>query len=181
MTRLVQLITLFICLLSGSVPSAHAGTPMSDRIAVEAGVKAELSKDLALPYAPDAALSGRTCLDGRPTKEFQGDIMEYWVNLECPYCGIEEPLRAQRENPGMCIVVRHSPSDNYGESLKKALSFEALLRFSPNAAHSFWNAVVPRHLSAFRNPMRLRCKRRFRMRPLCRKTLPTLCNRSLLS
>jgi len=44
----------------------------------------------------------------------------------------------------MCIVVRHSPSDNYGESLKKALSFEALLRFSPNAAHSFWNAVVPR-------------------------------------
>ena len=118
MTRLVQLITLFICLLSGSVPSAHAGTPVSDRIAVEAGVKAELSKDLALPYAPDAALSGRTCLDGRPTKEFQGDIMEYWVNLECPYCGIEEPLRAQRENPGMCIVVRHSPSDNYGESLK---------------------------------------------------------------
>ena len=33
---------------------------MSDRIAVEAGVKAELSKDLALPYAPDAPRSGRT-------------------------------------------------------------------------------------------------------------------------
>ena len=108
MTRLVQLITLFICLLSGSVPSAHAGTPVSDRIAVEAGVKAELSKDLALPYAPDAALS--------------------------------------------CIVVRHSPSDNYGESLKKALSFEALLRFSPNAAHSFWNAVVPRTPLGVPNP-----------------------------
>ena len=86
MTRLVQLITLFICLLSGSVPSAHAGTSMSDRIAVEAGVKAELSKDLALPYAPDTALSGRTCLDGRPTKEFQGDLVEYWVNLE--WCAV---------------------------------------------------------------------------------------------
>ena len=109
MTRLVQLITLFICLLSGSVPSAHAGTPMSDRIAVEAGVKAELSKDLALPYAPDAALSGRTCLDGRPTKEFQGDIMEYWVNLECPYCGIEEPLRAQRENPACDFTASQLP------------------------------------------------------------------------
>lgn len=69
-----------------------------------------------------------------------------------PYCGIEEPLRAQRENPGMCIVVRHSPSDNYGESLKKALSFEALLRFSPNAAHSFWNAVVPRTPLGVPNP-----------------------------
>lgn len=64
MTQLVQLITLFICLLSGSVPSAHAGTPVSDRIAVEAGVKAELSKDLALPYAPDAALF-RQNLSGR--------------------------------------------------------------------------------------------------------------------
>lgn len=135
---------LCVCFLVCSLQNSHAGTPMSDRIAVEAGVKAELSKDLALPYAPDATLSGRICLDGRPTKEFQGDLVEYWVNLECPYCGIEEPLRAQRENPGMCIVVRHSPSDNYGESLKKALSFEALLRFSPNAAHSFWNAVVPR-------------------------------------
>lgn len=135
---------LCVCFLVCFLQNSHAGTSMSDRIAVEAGVKAELSKDLALPYAPDATLSDRTCLDGRPIKEFQGDLVEYWVNLECPYCGIEEPLRAQRENPGMCIVVRHSPSDNYGESLKKALSFEALLRFSPNAAHSFWNAVIPR-------------------------------------
>ena len=135
---------LFFWCLIGLCHTASAGTPMSDRMAVEADVKTEIAKDLASPYSPHESLSGRTCLDGRPTKEFQGDIMEYWVNLECPYCGIEEPLRAQRENPGMCIVVRHSPSDNYGESLKKALSFEALLRFSPNAAHSFWNAVVPR-------------------------------------
>lgn len=86
MTQLVKFITLFICLLPGLIPSAHAGTPMSDRIAVEAGVKAELSKDLALPYAPDAALSDRTCLDGRPVDGFQGDILEYWANLE--WCAV---------------------------------------------------------------------------------------------
>ena len=86
MTRLVPLITLFICLLSGSVPSAHAGTPMSDRIAVEAGVKAEIAKDLASPYSPHESLSGRTCLDGRPVDGFQGDILEYWANLE--WCAV---------------------------------------------------------------------------------------------
>ncbi len=75
---------------------------------------------------------------------FQGDILEYWSNLECPYCGIQEPLQAQRENPGLCIVVRHIPSDEYGESLKKALAYEALRGFSTNAAHRFWDAVLPK-------------------------------------
>ena len=51
--------------------SAHAGTPMSDRVAVEAGVRAEVSKDLAVPYKPGEELSGRTCLDGRPVSEFE--------------------------------------------------------------------------------------------------------------
>lgn len=86
MTQLVQLITLFICLLSGSVPSAHAGTPMSDRMAVEADVKTEIAKDLASPYSPHESLSGRTCLDGRPVDGFQGDILEYWSNLE--WCAV---------------------------------------------------------------------------------------------
>ena len=58
-----------------------------------------------------------------------------------PYCGIQEPLQAQRDNPGLCIVVRHIPSDEYGESLKKALSYEALRTFSANAAHRFWDSV----------------------------------------
>ena len=33
-------------------PPAHAGTPMSDRVAVEAKVRADVGKDLALPYNP---------------------------------------------------------------------------------------------------------------------------------
>ncbi|WP_278593692.1 hypothetical protein [Bilophila wadsworthia] len=43
----------------------------------------------------------------------------------------------------MCIVVRHRPSDQYGESLKKALSYEALKQFSANAANLFWDKVLP--------------------------------------
>jgi len=131
-------------LLLGTILPAHAGTPMSDRVAVEAGVKTEIAKDLASSYTPHENLSGRTCLDGRPVDGFEGDILEYWSNLECPYCGILEPLQAQRDNPGLCIIVRHIPSDEYGESLKKALAYEALHGFSINAAHRFWDAVLPR-------------------------------------
>jgi len=126
-----------------SVHVAHAGTPMSDRVAVEAKVRAEVGKDLALPYKPDEALTDRHCLDGRAVKDVQGDLVEYWVNLECSYCGVREPLQAQRANNGMCIVVRHRPSDQYGDSLKKALSYEALKLFSANAANLFWDKVLP--------------------------------------
>jgi len=131
------------CLLT-LVSAAHAGTPMSDRLAVQAGAKTEIAKDLSQPYAPLETLSGRTCLDGRPVDGFHGDIAELWSNLECPYCGIQEPLQAQRDNPDLCIVVRHIPSDEYGESLKKALAYEALRGFSLNAAHRFWDAVLPK-------------------------------------
>lgn len=133
----------FYCLLAMQA-SVHAGTAITDRIAVEAGVKAEVMKDLALPYNPLEGLSGRTCLDGRPVEDFQGDIVEYWANLECPYCGIQEPVQAQRNNQDMCIVVRHIPSGEYSESMKKALSYEALKRFSINAANLFWDAVLPK-------------------------------------
>lgn len=135
---------LVFCLFLGITSFAHAGTPISDRMAVEAGVKTEIAKDLASPYSPHESLSGRTCFDGRPVDGFQGDIVELWSNLECPFCGIQEPLQAQRDNPGLCIVVRHIPSDEYGESLKKALSYEALKTFSVNAAHRFWDAVLPK-------------------------------------
>ena len=140
---LSALVLSLLCLFEFSV-SAHAGTPISDRVAVEAGVQTEIAKDLAIPYKPLENLSGRTCLGGRPVDGFQGDILEYWANLECPFCGIQEPLQAQRENSGICIVVRHIPSDEYGESLKKALSYEALRIFSTNAAHQFWDAVAPK-------------------------------------
>ena len=135
---------LVFCCLIGLCHTASAGTPMSDRVAVEAGVKTEIAKDLASSYTPHESLSGRTCLDGRPVDGFEGDILEYWSNLECPYCGIQEPLQAQRDNPGLCIVARHIPSDEYGESLKKALAYEALRSFSVNAGHRFWDAVLPK-------------------------------------
>ena len=135
---------LFFCCLIGLCHTASAGTPMSDRVAVEAGVKAEIAKDLASPYSPHESLSGRTCLDGRSVDGFQGDIVELWSNLECPFCGIQEPLQAQRTHPDLCIVVRHIPSDEYGESLKKSLSYEALRTFSANAAHRFWDSVLPK-------------------------------------
>ena len=140
----VYLQAIFLCAFLAFFQSAHAGTPISDRMAVETGVKTEVAKDLASPYSPHENLSGRTCLDGRPVDGFQGDIVELWSNLECPFCGIQEPLQAQRENPGLCIVVRHIPSDEYGESLKKALAYEALHDFSVNTAHRFWDAVLPK-------------------------------------
>lgn len=126
-----------------SAHTTHAGTPMTDRVAVEAKVRAEVGKDLALPYKPGEALADRHCLDGRAVKDVQADLVDYWVNLECPYCGVREPLQAQRANNEMCIVVRHRPSDQYGESLKKALSYEALKHFSANAANLFWDKVLP--------------------------------------
>ena len=140
----VKIMTLFFCLFLGITSFAHAGTPISDRMAVEAGVKTEIAKDLASPYSPHESLSGRPCLAGRPVDGFQGDILEYWANLECPYCGIQELLQVQRNHPDLCIVVRHIPSDEYGESLKKALSYEALRTFSANAAHRFWDSVLPK-------------------------------------
>lgn len=45
------------CTLVLALP-AHAGTPMTERIAIEAGVKAEIMKDLAVPYNPLEGLSG---------------------------------------------------------------------------------------------------------------------------
>lgn len=142
--NIVYLQAIFLCAFLGFFQSAHAGTPISDRMAVEAGMKTEIAKDLASPYSPHESLSGRTCLDGRPVDGFQGDVVEYWTNLECPYCGIQEPLQAQRTHPDLCIVVRHIPSDEYGESLKKALSYEALRAFSVNAASRFWDTVLPK-------------------------------------
>uniref|UniRef100_UPI0026301FF4 hypothetical protein n=1 Tax=uncultured Desulfovibrio sp. TaxID=167968 RepID=UPI0026301FF4 len=93
--RLSQLAAFSLYCLLTLVSAAHAGTPMSDRLAVQAGAKTEIAKDLSQPHTPLDTLSGRTCLDGRPVDGFQGDIVELWSNLECPYCGIQEPLQAQ--------------------------------------------------------------------------------------
>ena len=48
----VKIMALFFCLFLGITSFAQAGTPMSDRIAVEAGVKTEIAKNLAFPLLP---------------------------------------------------------------------------------------------------------------------------------
>lgn len=125
-----------------AVIPAH-GFALQNRAAVEARVRAEVTQDLAAPWQPDS-LAERTCLDGRSVADFPGDVVEYWTQLECPYCGIAEPVQAQRQNPDVRIVVRHIPTRDYGESMKKALAYEALKKFSVNAANLFWDKVVPK-------------------------------------
>ena len=112
----------FLCL--ALLPQfAHASSePLAEN------VMAEVMKDLSAPYTPQEKLAGKMCLNGASVDGFQGDIIEYWANLECPYCDIKEPLAAQRDNPNLCIVVRHSPSASYGESVKKSLVYETLMQ-----------------------------------------------------
>lgn len=140
--------TLFIMMNLFVANVAFAVTTEAERVAVEAKVRAEVEKDLAMPYNPSESLMHRKSIDGRSLtnehNEFKGDIVEFWLNLECGYCSVQEPLMAQRQNDTMRIVVRHLPSDSYGEALKKALSYEALKAFSPNAANMFWDTIIPK-------------------------------------
>lgn len=138
-----QLLSVFACLfcLAICTPS-HASS--QDRVATKARVEADINKDIALLWEPMPRLEGRTCLDGRPVADFQGDIVEYWANIECPYCDIQQVTTAQRDTPEMCIVVRHSPTEGYSESVKKALTYEALREYSVNAANQFWLSVMPK-------------------------------------
>lgn len=139
MARFVSILALICALLMAG--QAHAAS--TERADVEARVRSDVAQDLAVPWQPDS-LAGRTCLNGRPVADFQGDIVEYWAQLECPYCGITEPIQAQRQNADVCIVVRHIPTRDYGEAMKKALAYEALKKFSVNAANLFWDKVVPK-------------------------------------
>ena len=151
---MIRLLNVFLAVLviSAIYPARPGHAALAERVAVEAGVRSEVGKDLALPYRPGEGLEERACLDGRPVKNFQGEIAELWANLECPFCGIREPILAQRQNADLCIVVRHIPTKEYGESLKKALSYEALKTFSVNAANLFWDAVVPKNTLAIPVP-----------------------------
>jgi hypothetical protein len=82
MSRFIAVISM--CFLAASAFPAYSAT--AERVAVEAGVRAEVGKDLALPYQPTYGLEDRVCLDGRPVKGFQGEIAEYWANLE--WCAV---------------------------------------------------------------------------------------------
>lgn len=141
-----KIISVFVGIFAGMLvfSGSMAATSNAERLTVEARVKTDMAKDLAQPHEIPVSLTDRKCLDGHPVKDFQGEVIEYWTSMECPYCGIAEPLKAQRENSDICIVVRHAPASQYGESLKKALAFEALRTFSVNAANRFWDVVVPK-------------------------------------
>ncbi len=141
---LMLIFTLNIFALNISTPFSFANTKEAARIATKAKVELEVKKDLALPYSVSSYTLEHTAIDGRSLTDFKGDIIEYWVNLECTYCRVSEPLQAQRDNENIRIVVRHIPTKNYGESLKKALSYEALKKFSANAANTFWDKVIPK-------------------------------------
>lgn len=131
---------LMICGIAALAVCLLEGKSSAEEASIETEVRQQVLQDLE--QIRDMPLQERTCLDGRPVKGFEGDIAEYWVDLECPYCGVVEPARAQRAMPNLCIVVRHAASP--GESVKKALSYEALKHFSSNAANRFWDAVHPR-------------------------------------
>jgi hypothetical protein len=142
----------FVCLwvLVLCASPAFAADAM-DRAVVETRVRREVLKDLTAQHQPPQ-LEERTCLDNRPVKGFQGDIVEYWVNLECSFSGVTEAVQAQRLLQDVCIVVRHIPSDGFQESRKKALSYEALKKFSANAANFFWDRITPRAVLAIPAP-----------------------------
>ncbi len=133
-----------LCLAILLAQSSYAASSDADRIVIEAGVRTNVKKDLAMPYNPQEKLVERKSIDGRECTDFDGDIVELWLNLECTYCGIQSPLSAQRSMPNVRIVVRHIPTNIYPESLKKALSYEALRVFSVNAANIFWDTIIPK-------------------------------------
>ena len=133
------LFTYFMDLMAPSVAIAS----MPERAVVERDAAAGVAKDIAVPFSPAEHLKGRTCADGRDAATFRGEILEFWGSMECRYCGIREVIKAQQAHPEWCIVVRHRPANTYGESMKKALAYEALRHFSQTAANNFWDAVVP--------------------------------------
>ncbi len=122
--------------------SALAG--MEERAVMERHATAKVTKDIGVPFVPADHHKGRSCVDGRDATNFKGDVLEFWGDMECRYCGIREVIKAQREHPEWCIVIRHRPDNTYGESMKKALAYEALRHFSVTAANSFWDAIVPK-------------------------------------
>lgn len=153
LTPLNWLLCLVTLAFMGMAPAFASETALAKRQQVKAHVMREVGKDLSAPYVAKAGLEERRCIDGRMVKDIQGDVVEFWANLECSYCQISQPVMAQRANAGICIVVRHIPTPAYGESMKKALSYEALHEFSPNAANRFWQNVEPKTNLAIPMPM----------------------------
>lgn len=141
--------TLSLIFLFWLVITTDSSAAETDRFAVERDVTATFLKDMSVTYRLGVGLEGRRCLDGRlPGKD--AEMIEFWASLECSYCGIRELVKAQQEHPDWCVVVRHIPASP--EGLRKALSFEALRKFSTSAALTFWDAVIPKKDSPMPRP-----------------------------
>jgi hypothetical protein len=83
LNNLILFIVLSLCIVFAP---QFAQAAKADRVAVEATVRKELTKDLAAPWNPAETLVGRVGLDGRPVKDFPGEIVEVWANLE--WCAV---------------------------------------------------------------------------------------------
>lgn len=98
-----------------------------------------VQQDSVMPF-PQA--ENRQCVDG--TQADGRAIIDYWVDLECPYCKVDPVIMAQMSmQDKICIVIRHKPRAG-GDSFKKSLAYEALHKKSSNAANSFWSSVSPK-------------------------------------
>ena len=69
-----------------SMSPAQAETASMKRVQIQTSVAREVNKDLAATYDAKAGLEFRRCIDGRAVKDVQGDIIEYWANLE--WCAV---------------------------------------------------------------------------------------------
>ncbi len=73
--------------------------------------------------------------------------MNHWSgNLECPYCGIQEPrFRRNGTIPACASSCGIFLSDEeYGEIAEKALAYEVSATFPLNAGHRYGIAVPPK-------------------------------------
>lgn len=132
---------LILLVLGASVSAQAAGLPDAQRVAVETTVRTEVTKDLSVPYLPWApdrpGITGQPFMDGI-------ELVEYWADMECAYCGPGQPVAAQKKyQDRLHVIVRHMPAQGQ-ESIKKALIYESLKHFSPNAANMFWDAIAPK-------------------------------------
>ncbi len=104
-------------------------------------ITAEIESDLQTPLVSN--LMGRKCLNGQPVPNFEGQIIEYWVSLDCPYCTIEGVQAIQAANASACVVVRHYATED--SAIQKSMAYEALAAQSLPAAQEFWTLVLPKH------------------------------------
>jgi hypothetical protein len=129
--KLLLVFPLLLCLITPS----YAGLKRDE-------ILTTLNGDIEKPFS--APLFTRQCVDGRQAQNFEGEIIEYWVDMNCGWCAIEPIVKAQAKNQDWCIVVRHAASRDVSTSLQKSLTFESLKQQSSGASLLFWENVYPK-------------------------------------